>query len=212
MAPLQSDKDEGEASHSYDEGEGSYSYDEGEKKFDEGEKSYSYDNEESWDDEESMTRFTAVAIGVLLLLILILAWLKRDSLFQAWHRRQAARAAKGLGRGEELKPVESWFAGTTKPVKVLITCQGQTHTIGASRDSFSSVTQLPFALTDACVESGFPEISTLSVVDLCIQRKATLSYEGGDGRVQAVHGSTTLDDLLVAKAIHVIVSESADVE
>ena len=187
---------------SYDEGEGSYSYDEGEKKFEEGE--YSYDA--AWHDKEDASRSLLVVVfAVLLLLLLILACLKRDSLVRAWHRRQAARAAKGIGRDEELKPVESWFIGTTKPIKVCVTCQGQTHTIGASRDSFASVTQLPFALTEACVESGFPELSEVSVVDLCIARKATLSYEGSDGRVQPVDGSTMLADLLAAKSIRVAV-------
>ena len=103
-----------------------------------------------------------------------------------------------------MKPVSTWF-GTTTTVKVLIEVDGATHTIGASRETFGQgLTQLPFALTDACAESGFPELLSLDIVDLCISKRAELRYEARQGgALQLVDAFTTLDDVMMAKSFHV---------
>ena len=157
------------------------------------------------DDDDDSSGVSAVAIvAVAIALIgLILLYLKRDDLVRYWHRRTAARAAHMLGKDEEMQPVSSWLAGTTKPVKVIIELDGQSHTIGAPRDHFTSVTQLPFALTDACVDSYAPELSGLSIVDLCIAKKCELRYEARDGTVRPVSGTTTEKELQECKSVRV---------
>ena len=73
----------------------------------------------------------------------------------------------------------------------------------------TSISSLPFALTDACVDSGFPELSGLSIVDLCIAKKASLSFEGSEGGVmRPVDANTTLDDLMAAKTLRIDVHEN----
>ena len=162
--------------------------------------------DEDWEEDEGLPWGKIVAAGgVSMLVLLLLA--KKDDFVRAWRRRQAAKAARALGRDEEMAPVESWLIGTTRPVKVMIEVDSDTHTIGADAASFSSVSQLPFALTDACVESGYPELSGLSVVDLTLAKRATLSYEGKDGVVRAVDGQTTAWDLQTAKSVRVIVQK-----
>ena len=207
MAPVKSDDKE----FSYDEGEIS----DFKKKYeDEGDESYShYDaldhkfdlGDDFVDDETDYGETLPVAkivMLVLLVLVVCVLFLKRDDMMRAWRMRQAARAARALGKDEELKPVDSWF-GTTKPVRVMITMDGQTHTIGADASSIMSISQLPFVLTDACAESGFPELSGVSIVDLCIAKQAELRYEAKDGISRPVDGQTTPWDLQTAKALRV---------
>ena len=180
--------DEGE-NNSYD----SAAADEGEGKsmlYDEGE-----EGESAWDGDGMSTEMI-VLIVVVVLLVLVLFY----------YRRSIMRAMNGNGRAitGEMSPA-SWFGSSTQPLKIIITHQGQAHTIGTPRNSVTSISQLPTAITDACEASGFPEISSLSVVDMCNEKKASLYYEGSNGRVLPVSGTTTLPDLLEAKSIRVSV-------
>ena len=100
--------------------------------------------------------------------------------------------------------MESWFGVRTEPVKVMITMlDGTFTTIGASRDAITSISQLPFALTDACVESGFPELRSLSIVDLCIAKKAEMSYETKAGDIVPINATTVTSDLIGVKSLRV---------
>lgn len=73
-----------------------------------------------------------------------------------------------------------------------------------SRAARRGLTQLPFALTDACAESGFPELQSLDIVDLCISKRAELRFEScRGGAPQLVDAHTTVDDVMMAKAFHV---------
>jgi hypothetical protein len=128
----------------------------------------------------------------------------RDDLVRAWHRRQAAQAARAMdiADDDELMPVSSWL-GTTQPVKVAIEVNGVTHRIGASRDGMGSVSRVPFVLNDACYESGYPELVDLDLVDLLLSKKAELSYVDKDGDIRRFDGSITVVDLMAAKSIHV---------
>ena len=46
-------------------------------------------------------------------------------------------------------------------------------------------------------------MSGLSIVDLCIQKKATLEWEATEGHVRPIDARTTLGDLQGAKSIRV---------
>ena len=140
----------------------------------------------------------AVLIVVLILLVSVLFCYRRSIL------RVMNGRSRAIARYSEMTPA-SWFGSSTQPVKITITHQGQTHTIGAPRNLITSISQLPTAITEACEASGFPEISSLSVVDMCNEKKASLYYEGSDGRVRPVSGTTTLPDLLEAKSLRVSV-------
>ena len=99
-------------------------------------------------------------------------------------------------------PVASWL-GTTQPVKVAIEMNGVTHKIGASRDGMGSVSRVPFVLTEACYESGYPELAGLDLVDLLLSKKAELSCVDKDGDLRPFDGMMTGDDLMAAKSFHV---------
>ena len=107
-----------------------------------------------------------------------------------------------IGPDDELMPVSSWL-GTTQPVKVAIEMDGVTHKIGASRDGMASVSRVPFVLTEACCESGYPELANLDMVDLLLSKRAELSCVDSGGVQRRVDGTMTPNDLLTAKAFHV---------
>jgi len=124
----------------------------------------------------------------------------REPLLRAWHRRQACKAAARMaGRDGELTPVAYWGV-TTQPVKVKIEMDGMTHTIGASRDGITSVSRLPFVLTEACMESGFPELARLDLVDLLISRRAELALVDESGTSHIVQGTMSTAQLACAKS------------
>ena len=157
---------------------------------------------EDFDEDGDAAGFlpNAVLIGVLLIGLCVCLWLQRRPMLNAWHRRQARLAFSG-GPDAEMRPVASWFA-TTSTVRVAVELDGQAHTIGASRETFGQgLAQLPFALTDACAESDFPELRDLDIVDLCIAKRCELRYEAREGgALQLVDAHTTLEDVMMAKS------------
>lgn len=168
-------------------------------------KDFDFDDEDGW--SWSSILLAALLVGAVALFL----WSQRHAMLNAWHRRQARLAFPKTATmdGEEMssseiKPVSRWF-GTSSVVPVSIEVDGATHKIGASRETFGQgLTQLPFALTDACAESGFPELQSLDIVDLCISKRAELRFEGcRGGALQLVDAHTTVDDVMMAKAFHV---------
>lgn len=176
-----------------------------------------YDAGDQYDGGSGWLNFFVIL--VLIGVMLIICWSQRHAMLSAWHRRQARLAfpktatmegeATG-GATAEMRPVSTWF-GTTSVVQVTIELDGIQHKIGASRETFGQgLTQLPFALTDACAESGFPELADLDVVDLCISKRAELRFEGASGgALQLIDAHTTVEDVMGAKAFHVKVLPAA---
>jgi hypothetical protein len=151
----------------------------------------------------------AIFLVVISALICLYCFLSRDAILRAWHRRQATRAAAAMhDRNAELMPVSS-LLGTTQPVKVIIEMDGVTHTIGASLHDVESVSRVPFALTDACVDSGFPELSSIDLVDLVLSKRAGVSCEDSSGKRRPLEGSMSAADLAQTKVIHVTVQPKA---
>jgi hypothetical protein len=166
-----------------------------------------------FDDDEDGWSWSSILLIVLLVgMVVLFLWSQRHAMLNAWHRRQARLAfpkdatmqGDEMTSTSEIKPVSRWF-GTTSVVPVSIELDGTTHKIGASRETFGQgLTQLPFALTDACAESGFPELQSLDIVDLCISKRAELRFEGcRGGALQLVDAHTTVDDVMMAKAFHI---------
>ena len=131
----------------------------------------------------------------------------RDASMRAWHRRQAAQAAARMqGRDDELMPVISWLGVTTAATKVTIELNGVTHTIGAPRDDIETVSRLPFVITEACRESGYPELAELDLVDLMLSRTAELSCVDRSGHLRPVDGTMSKADITSMRSFHVKVT------
>ena len=90
--------------------------------------------------------------------------------------------------------------GQARDMRVSIEMDGVTHTIGASRDGITSVSRLPFVLTEACVESGFPELARLDLVDLLISGRAELGLLDECGNSHIVQGTMSALHLAQAKS------------
>jgi len=230
MAPLPAHALKGgeEGETSYDEGEAKGGPGEGEVDYYDGHAMKSdklsglYGDDEGFDkfsktmmgDEEEVSWTESVPsyawyLGIALLLVAVWCFFTRDAIVSSWHRRQAARAARAMaGADGELMPVSSWL-GTTQPVKVSIEKDGITHKIGASRDGMASVSRVPFVLTEACYESGFPELANMDMVDLLLSKRAELSCVDKDGDERPVDGTMTGADLMAAKSFHVRILPSS---
>lgn len=115
---------------------------------------FDLDDLPTWADEEEPSGggwmpSTTTTIVVALLLICLLLNARRIQ--QAMKRRAASAAVRFAAlRGDgdsELTPVNTWF-GSSAPMRVLVTLNGRTHTIGAETGELISVNQLPFVLSD----------------------------------------------------------------
>ena len=50
---------------------------------------------------------------------------------------------------------------------------------------------------------GFPELRSLSIVDLCIAKKAEMSYETKGGDIVPINATTVTSDLIGVKSLRV---------
>jgi hypothetical protein len=182
---------------------------------------YNYDSEDDslgdqpYDFNEDDTSPSVTVLQALLVFFLIscllCAILQRDVILRMMHRRRAARAMRlsTVDPDEELAPVPGWFGMETAVVKVIVdlgTATDRRHTIGMARESIGSVAQLPFALSDALSESGFPELSGLDLVELLISKSAELQVETSHGDLRPVDEQTRDWDVARAKSFHVRVT------
>ena len=99
-------------------------------------------------------------------------------------------------------------------VKLSIELEGVTHQIGASRPTWTAwrptLQRLPFVLTEACVESGFPELSEIDLVQMFQEQRVNLSFVNIDGQrvsVDLSRGDSAVmtSELYTAKSFHVCV-------
>lgn len=150
-----------------------------------------------------------IVVCFALLFLLFCCWMFHDAFLKAWHRRQAARAARAMAAADdgdaEMSEMSFGWLGTTQPVRVTIEMSGIKHTIGAPREAMESVSRLPFVLTDACEDSGYPELADVDLVDLLLKKRAELSCIDGSGISRQVDGTMTAADLTRAKSFHVLV-------
>lgn len=206
--------DEGEIGSTVKKGvdppESSYSYDEGEE---EGEGDFDFD----WDDL-SPWGFLGIALVVALQIPVAMACFGAGPLHRWLSRRHAMSMARTGGFDTEMGVADGGGAGgggplptggisnlfgKMNPVRVVIESGGAAMTIGAPREHLTSVSQLPFTLTDACVESGYPELQELDLVDLLIRKRATLELEDANGGARPIDSSTVPADIKAAKCIRV---------
>lgn len=167
------------------------------------------DREQDWEFPVDMRSAAFVALAIVLF-IAFLCYYHREPMVRCWHRRQAARAARAMRAADddgEMLPVSSWLGPTTQPVKVHIELDGVTYKIGASRDGMDSISRLPFVLTEACYESGYPELADLDLVDLLLGKKAELAYADGSGAQKPVDGQMTVSDVQAVKSFHVTIKQ-----
>ena len=85
---------------------------------------------------------------------------------------------------------------------------GTTHTIGAPREGMTSVSRIPFILTEACYESRYPELASVDLVSLVLNKCADLSCIDKDGQQRPVDGSMPSEELYDVKSLHVYVKRS----
>ena len=102
----------------------------------------------------------------------------------------------------------------SEDVKLSIELEGVTHQIGASRATWTAwrptLQRLPFVLTEACVESGYPELSELGLVQLFQEQRVNLSFVNIDGQQVSVDlsrgdSAVMTSELYMAQAFHVCV-------
>ena len=156
----------------------------------------------------------ALYAGIVLIAV-VCCMACREPLIQCWRSKLEVARAKKLLRsvedGLELASVEEpgflevlgSAVSSSKQIKALVELDGVTHTIPVHLGHIGAVSQLPFILSEACADSGAPELAGIDLVELQISKDAHVFYvDRKDNQVPVDH-RTKASDLMGAKAFRV---------